>query len=186
LRFETAFPVSRKDQRQFAEVSLERLAAIPITRVAFGIDNAFILAVAQVRRHFRLQCPLNHGLGQPLEYQVALKRVASLHTIFYRDTLVKAQKNQEKIEQLVGKSDNYSADVQKDMFNSLNDEIDKKQFSDTIKTLKKYVEGQREKNSDAFSEKFFAAFDNVIANLLKALPEEICTSGKEELDKKWP
>src|SRR5258706_3924795 len=70
LWFERALPVARNVERQLAEIPLQGLGAVAVTRVASGVGDGLAPVVTEVFAHFGLECPLDQRLGELLEQAI--------------------------------------------------------------------------------------------------------------------
>lgn len=70
LGFEGALAVARNVQRPLAELSLERLRAMPVAGIASDICHRVALVVAQVFGHFGFAAAPYQHLGQLLEQTI--------------------------------------------------------------------------------------------------------------------
>ena len=70
LRLEAAIAVTGYFDRQFAELALERFAALTVAGVACGVVDRLVLGVTGVRFHLGIQRSFNECLGELLEQAV--------------------------------------------------------------------------------------------------------------------
>ena len=75
LRLEARFPVPRHRDLKRPKVALQTLAARPVSAVPRIVTIDGMLLITQMRRQFRLHCPLDDRLGQLLQQPVLARYV---------------------------------------------------------------------------------------------------------------